>query len=140
MANSQRSALFRQIRGLATGPQESLPDRELLQQFLADHDEAAFAALVRRHEAMVLDVCRGVLRHRQDAEDALQATFLVLARKANAIRKQQSLGSWLHGVAYRLALRARASGGRWRDRAPLADDLSSPADTDDLTVRELRGI
>src|SRR5437879_6269777 len=101
MAISQEANLIRHLRKLASahGPDQQ-SDGQLLQRFLADADEAAFAALVERHGAMVLGVCRSVLRHQQDAEDSLQATFLVLARKAYSIRKQQSLASWLHGVAY----------------------------------------
>src|SRR6516162_7696396 len=84
-----------------------LPDRELLERFIQQHDEAAFTALVERHAPLVLNVCRRVLHHQQDAEDACQATFLVLVRKASSIRKLDSLGSWLHGVAVRLSLKRR---------------------------------
>jgi len=84
-------------------------DAELLRGFVHAADESAFEALVRRHGPMVLAVCRRVLRNGADAEDCFQATFLVLARKANAIHNQQSLASWLYKVAYRIALRARAN-------------------------------
>jgi RNA polymerase sigma factor (sigma-70 family) len=82
-------------------------DEELLSRFIADGEEAAFTALIERYEAMVLRVCMRVLRQRQDAEDACQATFVVLLRKAGLIRDKHKLGNWLYGVAYRVALRVR---------------------------------
>ena len=91
-------------------------DHELLQHFAAARDEAAFAALVRRHGPLVFSVCRHVLHHEQDAEDAFQATFLVLARKSASIHKKEAVGGWLHGVAYRTAMNARRAMTRWRQR------------------------
>jgi RNA polymerase sigma factor (sigma-70 family) len=81
-------------------------DQELLEALVSRHDAVAFDALLRRHGPMVLAVCRRVLRHAQDAEDAFQATFLVLLRKAAAVRERQAVGSWLYGVAYRTARKA----------------------------------
>ena len=84
-----------------------LGDAQLLERFADRRDEAAFEVLVWRHGPMVFGVCRRVLGHRDDAEDALQATFLALARQAGSISKRTSLASWLYKVAYRTALRAR---------------------------------
>jgi RNA polymerase sigma factor (sigma-70 family) len=91
-----------------------LSDSELVRRFAANNDGDAFAALVRRYGPLVLGLCRRVLHHAQDTEDAFQATFLVLARKAGTIHKQASLWSWLYKVAYRIALRARATQARRR--------------------------
>ena len=97
-------SLFRD--GVATG----LTDRELLDRFANGRDSAgeiAFAALVARYGPMVMNVCRRMLRNSDDAEDAFQATFLVLVRRAGAIRFEASLGPWLYGVSVRVARRAR---------------------------------
>src|SRR5262245_43706238 len=85
----------------------TLPDAELLRRFALHREEAAFTALMQRHGRLVWGVCRHILHREQDAEDAFQATFLVLARRAAAILKGESVGSWLHGVAYRVAVRVK---------------------------------
>ena len=101
--------VLRHIRKMARqASADSQSDTQLLEAFLAHRDEEAIAALVRRHGPMVLGVCRRVLRHTQDAEDAFQATFLVLVRKASSLRSAPRLGNWLYGVAYRTAMKARA--------------------------------
>lgn len=134
------SSILQLIHQIAEGPQvQGLPDRDLLQRFHSQHDTAAFAALLRRHGAMVLDVCRGVLGDGPDAEDAFQATFLVLARKAGSVRKAAALGSWLHGVAHRTALKARvrsAARQRHEARAP----QRQAAEADELSWREVRQV
>ena len=94
----------------------TLSDDELLERFVARRDEAAFEAIVRRHGPMVLGVCRRVLRDHHDAEDAFQATFLVLARKAGSVRPGSMLPNWLYGVAHQVAIKARALNGRRRSR------------------------
>src|SRR5580704_7503228 len=81
-----------------------LKDGDLLNRYLQQRDEAAFEALVRRHGPMILGVCRRVLGNAHDAEDAFQATFLVLVHKAASLKSQQLVGNWLYGVAYRTAL------------------------------------
>jgi RNA polymerase sigma factor (sigma-70 family) len=129
--SGQMDAVVQQIRHLAEGGRASpLTDQQLLERFIARKDESAFAALVRRHGPMILGLCRRVLHHVQDAEDVGQATFLVLARKAAAIRKQESVGSWLYGVAYRLAMKAKTEAAKQRSprsihRFALADRAPS---------------
>src|SRR5262245_29997607 len=86
---------LRHVRGTDATP----CDRQLLEQFVFHRDESAFAELIARHGPMVLGVCRRVLRHAHDAEDAFQATFLLLARKAASLQQPELLGPWLHGVA-----------------------------------------
>ncbi len=116
MATTELGTLLRHIEQLTAGHGvRQWTDRQLLDDFTARRDEAAFAALLARHGPMVLRVCRRVLHHEQDAEDAFQATFLVLARNTGSIRKQDTLGNWLHGVAYRTAMSAKRSAARRRN-------------------------
>jgi RNA polymerase sigma factor (sigma-70 family) len=115
-------------------------DSQLLQRFAASHDEQAFASLVHRHAAMVLNVCRRVLQNDADAEDACQATFLVLARKARSIRKKDAVGSWLHGVACRAANSLRRQLARRRDRDRTARPLPIADPVAEISWREMRSV
>jgi RNA polymerase sigma factor (sigma-70 family) len=108
-----------------TCPPGAPTDGELLKRFLARRDEAAFAALVGRHGQMVLNVCYRVARNPHDAEDAFQATFLVLAQKAARVVPER-VGSWLCGVAYRTALQARGLRARRRSREMSLEDQPEP--------------
>jgi RNA polymerase sigma factor (sigma-70 family) len=133
--------LLRHLCRLTGGPVESPAlDGELLGRFVAHRDEAAFAALVRRHGPMVQGVCCSVLHNWHDAEDAFQATFLVLARKAASIRRQQSLGSWLHAVAYHLAVKALARASRRRTHERRVADMPADDPVLDMTVRDLQRV
>src|SRR6185437_12995795 len=117
MARGQLYTVLRHLHHLAAMPGvEDLTDRQLLHRFTAQHDEDAFGALVRRHAAMVMGVCQRTLRHTQDAEDAFQAVFLVLARKAASMHWRESVSNWLYGVAFRLAREARTRSARQRNR------------------------
>jgi RNA polymerase sigma factor (sigma-70 family) len=108
MADARLAPLLRHLHRLAGPPGGAeLTDAQLLERFALCRDEGAFECLPRRHGPLVWRVCRRVLPGAQDAEDAFQGTFLVLARRAGAIRKPGSLSSWLHGVAYRVARKAR---------------------------------
>ena len=111
--NSHAGAVLDQLDRLFNrGTVAGLSEGALLERYVAGGDEAAFAALVARHGPMVLGVCRRVLRDERDVEDAFQATFLVLVRRAAAIRDGERVGRWLHGVAHRVAVRARAHSAR----------------------------
>ena len=108
----------------ATACRSARGDARLLDRYLDDRDESAFEALVERHGPMVLSLCRRYLRDPHDVEDAFQATFLVLVRKGASLRDKSSLSSWLYGVAYRVALRARSSLLKRRDREGEPDGLT----------------
>jgi RNA polymerase sigma factor (sigma-70 family) len=134
-ANHIRTAVSRTAAAAAT-------DRELLARFADARDESAFAFLVTRYGRLVRNVCRNILRDEHDAEEAMQATFLLLARRAAALRHWEVLAGWLHGVAYRTALRARRDIGLRRAReASVCSVRTSPPDpVDEAAWRELQAI
>jgi RNA polymerase sigma factor (sigma-70 family) len=113
-------------------------DRQLLEQFIAQRDENAFTVLLRRHGPMVFGVCRRLLDGFDDAEDAFQATFLVLVRRARSIRNLESVGSWLYGVAQRIALKARAKNATRRHREKGAANMPATRGLRDVACLELR--
>jgi RNA polymerase sigma factor (sigma-70 family) len=150
MATARLNSVVRYVHKLAAGNGSLVrTDRQLLADFTARRDEAAFAALVARHGSMVLRVCRRALKHEQDAEDAFQATFLILARKSVTIRKPEALAEWLHGVAYRTALEVKRSAARRRGKetrlwtvmkkaavSPTWDDVQAVLDEEIQRLRE----
>ncbi|HKB41921.1 MAG TPA: sigma-70 family RNA polymerase sigma factor, partial [Gemmataceae bacterium] len=140
MTNGQSSVLLRQIRKLAVRGESQMSDRELLQRFVAQRDESAFAALLERHGAMVLGVCRRILHNGHDAEDACQAAFLILARKATAPHWHESVAGWLYGVAYRVALKARTATARRQTHEARLKPPAAPDPLADITLRELHEV
>ncbi len=127
----------RRIRSLA-GPPDGQADRDLLARFRATRDDRAFAALVARHGPAVLGTCRRILADPHAAEDAFQATFLVLARRPGAVRKPAALGCWLHGVAVRVAMKLK---GRLARQPRSVAAIEVPADPrDDVLWRDVRRV
>ncbi len=141
MASTKEHPILRFIRRI-TVPADAADgsDGQLLARFVAGRDETAFAALVRRHGPMVFGVCNRVLGASADAEDAFQATFLVLARRAAAVRDPATLGNWLYGVAYRTALKVRSDAAvrRARESRVRTVDVADPSD--EVTRRDLRQV
>jgi RNA polymerase sigma factor (sigma-70 family) len=128
MATNQMSGFIQRLRSVlrdGAGP----TDGQLLGDYLSRRDEAAVAALVRRHGPMVWGVCRRVLRNHHDAEDAFQTTFLVLVRKAASIASRELLANWLYGVAHQTALKARATAAKRKGRERQATEMPEPTAT-----------
>src|SRR5579883_957625 len=156
MVGHGSGAILRQLKSLlGAGTFSGLSDRQLLERFLERRDEGselAFAVLVERHGRMVLGVCRRIMQDPHGADDAFQATFLVLARRARSIRVEDSLGPWLFGVATRVATRARGDERRRRAREriglarlecagpdPTREDLDR-AEIQEIIAREVAGL
>ncbi len=139
MRRGRTGALHRQLQGLFRhGSVAGAPDQELLARFADHRDGLAFAALVERHGPMVLGVCRRILGDSYAAEDAFQATFLILVRKAGAVRVDQSLGRWLYTVTRRVALRARIEAARRPTVASGDDEPAARGLLEDPERRELQ--
>src|SRR5438445_13786509 len=128
MATSRITGVIQHLR-MAVLLQEGagLSDGQLLEDFISRRDEAALAVLVRRHGPMVWGVCRRILRHHHDAEDAFQATFLVLVRKAASVLPRGMVANWLYGVARQTALQARATAIKRKGRERQVADMPEPA-------------
>jgi RNA polymerase sigma-70 factor (ECF subfamily) len=125
----------------AAAPQANgTSDRDLLERLVATHDEVAFAELVARHGPMVWAVCCRVVRQAEDAEDAFQATFLVLVRRARSIGQPELLGNWLYGVAYRTAQKARAAAARRRSLERQAASMPADRSSPEIARQELRTV
>jgi RNA polymerase sigma factor (sigma-70 family) len=128
MATSQMSGVIELLRrGLLLRDGAGLTDGQLLEGFISRGDEAALAALVQRRAPMVWGVCRRVLRNYHDAEDAFQATFLVLVRKGASIMPREMVANWLYGVAHQTALKARATAARRKERERQVTEMPEPA-------------
>jgi RNA polymerase sigma factor (sigma-70 family) len=145
MSHAQRNLVLRYLRRIAGAPgTNDVTDGELLARFVARHDEAAFELLLWRHGTMVLHVCRDVTRDPHAAEDAYQATFLTLIRKAASIRAGESLGAWLYQVAYRVALKARGQTAKRNERETADASVETlpavDALRDETSLRELRPV
>jgi RNA polymerase sigma factor (sigma-70 family) len=133
--------VLRHVRGQAGEPaSDERPDGALLRAFVTREDQTAFGTVVRRHGAMVLRVCRRVLENAHDAEEAFQATFLVLARRSTALGEHESVAGWLHGVAYRMAINARRASARRQKHERQASTGQSPDPALQAAVRELQTV
>jgi RNA polymerase sigma factor (sigma-70 family) len=140
MARGQVTNVLRYLRGLFRAPGADQSDRQMLERFAATRDEAAFAALVVRHAPLVWGACRRVLGNEHDAEDAFQATFLVLARRAGSVRWRDEIGNWLYAVAVTVARKAKAQAARRRSREREAQAMPHPAASDQADRDELRAV
>ncbi len=132
--------LIKQMRRAVGHPTDAATDASLLERFVGSRDEAAFELLLWRHGPMVLSVCRRMLRSHHDAEDAFQAAFLLLARKAGAIRRRDAVAAWLYQTAYRVALRAREAARKWPVAVPPGTEPAAPDSETDAIWRELRPV
>ncbi len=140
MAGRQPSALIRFVRRIAVAESAETADALLLRRFIDSRDAEAFTALVQRHGPMVYGVCQRMLGDIHEAEDCFQATFLILARRARAVGRPESVGGWLHGVACRVAARARHVLARRRAQERQVVDVPAVERTPELVWTDLRPV
>src|SRR5471030_604823 len=145
MATRPMNMVIQHLRTAFGRDGAEMTDGELLTLFLSSRDDAALAALVRRHAPMVWGVCHRLLRSHHDAEDAFQATFLVLVRKADSVKPREAVANWLYGVAHQTAVRVRAMAakrnGRERQVVDMPEPVGKEANSNDLLLlldQELR--
>src|SRR5436305_9368808 len=138
MATSQMSEVIQHLRRVVLRGGAGLTDGQLLEDYLCRRDEAALAALVRRHGPMVWGVCRRVLGNYHDAEDAFQATFLVLVRRATSVASPELLANWLYGVAHQTAMKARATVAKRKVRERQVTEMPEPAVVEQDLWNDLR--
>ena len=139
MSDSPLGAVVRFIhRANSSMDREELSDQQLLERFLTNRDETAFPELVKRHGRRVCGVCLRVLHQLQDAEDAFQATFLILAQKAHSVKKRDTVGGWLYRVAYRVAIRASSLLSQHKEKETSLESVPEPSSEDDPTWQEIK--
>lgn len=136
MSRQHLQTILRHAESLAADP-SAIADTELLAQFVATRDDRAFSQLVRRHGAMVWSVCRNLLPGDADAEDAFQATFLALVRGGHRIRQGDRLASWLHGVAFRVAMKVRRTAAKRRQRETVAATVEADVPVSESSWNDL---
>jgi RNA polymerase sigma factor (sigma-70 family) len=135
MPNRQFASVYRQVGQLfRSGTNTGLSEGQLLDRFVSNRDDSAFEAIVARHGPMVMGVCRGLLRDSNDVDDAFQATFLVLVKKAGSLRQRDLLGNWLYGVAHRVATRARHQSHRRSQMESIADEPMAAVDEASMLI------
>jgi RNA polymerase sigma factor (sigma-70 family) len=141
MPRGQLEPVAHYLRRMASPPaDQDLADGQLVERYVSGHDHEAFAALVRRYGQLVRWVCRRVLHQEQDADDAFQATFLVLASKAASIRKSSSVASWLYGVAYRTAMNAKRARMRRSEEQASIEGRAGEQPATEASLREIQAI